>query len=401
MEAQAGQTQPSVATTTFADLTSEPYRLLFPAGVLAGIAGVALWPLYFLGVTQFYPGQIHPRIMTCGMFGAFIVGFLGTAMPKMLSARLFRRFETSSLFLLQLAMVAAFGFGKLAWGDLLFLTFLSFLILILSFRWKSRKDIPPPGFCLVGLALCCAITGSILGIAQNYRELDPFWIGLQRLLLYQGFVLLPILGIAPFLLPRFFGQPNAHEFPETLVPNNLWKRKTAGSLMVGLVILATFVAEAKGWQNPAYLIRFFTVLIYLLFELPWRQASKKATTVSRALRLSLISLPAGFLTVPFFPAYRVSFMHLTLVGGFAVLMFVVATRVVYGHSGNLEKLSNKNHWLYISVGAMLFGMVTRMSGDFLPKAMASHYIYGALLWIAGALVWSGYVLPLVFVRDKE
>src|ERR1043165_5313341 len=71
---------------TLKDFGKEPFRVFFPAGVLAGITGVALWPLYFWGVTQFYPGQLHARIMACGLFGGFIFGFLGTAMPRMLSA---------------------------------------------------------------------------------------------------------------------------------------------------------------------------------------------------------------------------------------------------------------------------------------------------------------------------
>ena len=50
---------------------------------------------------------------------------------------------------------------------------------------------------------------------------------------------------------------------------------------------------------------------------------------------------------------------------------------------------------------MLFGMGTRISGDFWPKIMASHYIYGALLWIGGALVWAFYVLPKVRLAEAE
>src|SRR5688572_13672195 len=57
------------------DFGREPFRLLFPAGVLAGIVGVALWPLHFLGLVELYPGMAHARIMACGLFGAFIFGF--------------------------------------------------------------------------------------------------------------------------------------------------------------------------------------------------------------------------------------------------------------------------------------------------------------------------------------
>ena len=90
---------------SFVDLGHEPFRIFFPAGVLAGITGVALWPLYFGGVTQMYPGIGHARIMACGLFGAFILGFLGAAMPRMLSTKPLRPTEVFPLVLLHGAMV--------------------------------------------------------------------------------------------------------------------------------------------------------------------------------------------------------------------------------------------------------------------------------------------------------
>jgi hypothetical protein len=50
---------------------------------------------------------------------------------------------------------------------------------------------------------------------------------------------------------------------------------------------------------------------------------------------------------------------------------------------------------------MWLAMATRISGDFAPKILASHYSYGAVVWIAGALLWSVYVLPKVLVPDPE
>ena len=67
------------------DLAAEPFRIFFPAAVAVGLAGVSLWPLYALKLADFYPGTSHARLMACGFFGGFIVGFLGTALPRMLS----------------------------------------------------------------------------------------------------------------------------------------------------------------------------------------------------------------------------------------------------------------------------------------------------------------------------
>src|ERR1043165_5968888 len=77
-------------------LAREPFRLFFPAATLAGIIGVALWPMHLLGWGANYPGQSHARIMAHGLFGGFIFGFLGTAMPRMLSAQALRGFETGA-----------------------------------------------------------------------------------------------------------------------------------------------------------------------------------------------------------------------------------------------------------------------------------------------------------------
>src|SRR5262245_15102995 len=91
------------------DVGREPFRVFFPEAVLSGILGVALWPLYFLKVTNFYPGEAHGRIMAYGLFGGFIFGFLGTAMPRMLSAPPLGIANVLSLLALHLAMVLVFA----------------------------------------------------------------------------------------------------------------------------------------------------------------------------------------------------------------------------------------------------------------------------------------------------
>jgi uncharacterized protein involved in response to NO len=387
---------------TLADFGKEPFRLFFPAGVLAGVVGVALWPLYFWGVTQFYPGQTHPRVMVYGFFGGFIFGFLGTALPRMLSAHPFRLIEVIVLLALHLATVFSLAAARVLAGDVLFLALLAVFFGCAAFRASKRKDTPPPGFVLVGLAFLCIAAGTIISILGNFRDLDIFWLTLQRLLSYQGFVLLPILGVGPFLLPRLFGMANHHDFPEALIPTRGWAKKALFALATGTVVIGSFILEAKGgWVRAAHALRFAATFVYLVLEMPFHRAPKADNPLGASIRVAFIGVLAGFLAVAMFPGYRVSLLHLTLVGGFAVIAFVVATRVVFGHSGNLALLKGRNRWLLVAVGLMLLGMATRMSGDFWPKLLVSHYIYGAILWIAGALLWSVYVLPKVLIADRE
>jgi uncharacterized protein involved in response to NO len=386
---------------SFSGLGPEPFRIFFPAAVLAGIIGAGLWPLHFWGILDWYPGQIHARIMAYGLFGGFILGFLGTALPRMLSAPPFRISEVIPLFLTHSAMVLSFAASKVFIGDLLLLLLLLGFFGCVAIRAAHRKDTPPPGFVLVGLAFVCVVTGAALALVEHYREVNVFWSMLQRLLAYQGFVLLPILGIGPFLLPRFFGLESPHDFPEALVPTAGWLRKALIAFAAGALIIGSFLVEAHGWYRTAYSIRFATTLVYLFLEMPFRSAPKVNNALGISIRIAFICILAGFLAVSFFPGYRVSLLHFTLIGGFAVIAFVVATRVVFGHSGNLALLKGRNRWLLIAIGLMLFGMATRISGDFWPKILASHYIYGALLWIAGVLLWAVYVLPKVLLADTE
>ena len=358
---------------TLKDIGREPFRIFFPVGILAGIVGVALWPLHFSGVAEFYPGQTHARIMIYGLFGGFIFGFLGTAMPRMLSANPFRLFEVVPLLALHVGMVFSLVVGKVFLGDLLFLTLLAGFFMCVANRAGERKDTPPPGFVLVGVAFLCVLAGTILAVMQHFRELDFFWITLQRLFSSQGFVLLPILGIGPFILPRFFGMPNRHDFPETLLPAKEWMNKALLAVATAVVIIASFFLEALGWPLSAHGVRFGATLCYLILEMPFHRAPEAGNALGLSIRVAFIGLLAGFLAVVFFPVYRVSLLHLTLVGGFAVVAMVVATRVVFGHSGNLALLKKRNRWLLVAVGLMWLGMATRISGDFWPKVMQSHY----------------------------
>lgn len=382
------------------NLWREPFRLFFPAATLAGIVGVALWPLHLLGLTPIYPGQFHARIMAHGLFGGFIFGFLATAMPRMLSARALRGSETCALLALHLLMVAAYAVGNMAVGNSLFLLLLGGFVAFMVTRLRERKDLPPPGFVLVAFSLLCAASGALLGIFEG-EETSMFRITLQRLLTYQGFVLFPILGIGPFILPRFFGMASAHDFPESVKPTRSWTAKALIAVGAGVLILATLFLEANGSMRFAYGARFAVCLIYLMLEFPLKTGPQSANIFGAGIRIALLGILSGFLAIAFFPAYRVGLLHLTLVGGFAIVTFVVATRVLFGHSGNIAKLKGKNRWFLVSLGIMLFAMATRISGDFWPKIMASHYIYGAILWIVGVLIWAFYALPKVLVSEDD
>ena len=385
----------------FAQFAREPFRIFFPLAVLAGILGVALWPLHLLGLFQWYPGQVHARLMANGFFGGFIFGFLGTAMPRMLSAKPFTSLETGMLMLAWLAMTIAYSFGSLVLGDALMLGVLVCFATFMLPRAANRKDIPPPGFILVLLGLVSAFFGAGLSVLLSYLELDLFWTNLQRLLAFQGAILFPIMGVAPFILPRFFGTRSSHDFPETLVPNRSWVAKAALAFSAGILVIFSWVLEAASHFHSAYAVRFGVVLAYLLLELPWRSGPDATHSFGAFIRTAFAGIVGGFLAIAVLPEYRVGLLHITLMGGFALITFVVATRVVFGHSGKISALRKPTRWIWVLPGLMLLAMATRVSGDLWPAIMRTHYIYGGLLWIITVLAWAVLVLPKVLVFDDS
>ena len=90
---------------TWSHLWSEPFRVFFPAGLAIGMVGVSLWPAYYACLLSFYPGVAHARLMIQGFMASFIVGFLGTAGPRITSTRPFSRVEVLTLLTLDLFAV--------------------------------------------------------------------------------------------------------------------------------------------------------------------------------------------------------------------------------------------------------------------------------------------------------
>jgi len=391
----------TVAPRIVARVAAEPYRVFFPLATLAGLTGVAMWPLHLGGWLETYPGIAHARLMVHGFFFGFIMGFLGTALPRVVGARPL----TPGWLVLWLGtyvtMVLSLVTGHVLAGDVAFLSLIGLLLAFAATRFRTRTDLPPPGFALVGLGLSCGIAGGVIGVASGLAEIDPFWVVLQRLLSYQGMVMLPVLGVGGFLLPRFFGLPNRQDLPESRAITCKWLGSAAVALSVGGLIVASFVAEALGHVRSAHALRGLVAAAYLLRQVPFYRSGLPKNAVSRVLRVGFAAAWLGLLTIAVFPEWRVALLHTTLVGGLAVITFVVATRVIFGHSGNLKLLSLRNRWLWIAWGLMIFGMLSRIVGDFLPRIMASHYNYGAACWIAGVLLWAVYVLPKVCVFEEE
>jgi hypothetical protein len=125
------------------------------------------------------------------------------------------------------------------------------------------------------------------------------------------------------------------------------------------------------------------------------------TFLADYLRVSLLFNVAGLLGIAWWPQYRVGSLHTVFIIGFNLIVFTVATRVVLGHSGNLDRLKTRL-WLFILMSALLFlAMVSRVTDDLSPRPRIIHLLAAALLWLAASVIWMIKVIPKVAIAEEE
>jgi uncharacterized protein involved in response to NO len=388
---------------------AEPFRVFFPLALLVSVVAVMLWPAMFWQWISFYPKDMHGRLLLQGFVGGFAFGFLGTALPNVLTSRKFTGVEVLVLLGLYVAMIACHLGQRAAWGDGLFLVMLVVFGAGLVWRLATRGDVPPPGFVLVGGGLLCAAAGTALLLAGRLGPADPLRMQLGSLLLHEGFLLLPVLGIGAFLFPRFFGTRNTHIFPDQRTPPPGWWAKALVATAVGVIVIASFVMEAVGMEAAAAWVRFAVCAAYLSTETGWWRKPDKGGIMPWGLRLGILFTLGAYLVhgvlhvtpATFSPMQQVAVSHLLYVGGFGLFALVVGTRVMLGHAGQSQLMQR---WLKPVVWMMvlvLLAALTRATADFMPKIMVSHWKYAAYSWVCGAVVWGIFVLPWVLRPDEE
>ncbi len=383
-------------------VADEPYRIFFPFALLAGIAGVILWPLFYGGyITSFYPLQAHARMMIEGFVGGFAVGFIGTALPKLLNAPHLRLWQVLLMLLMYLSYCVLHMLGHDQPGDLLFSAMLVILLSCLAVRFKQRKAPAPSGIILAPMGLIAGATGAAWsGLVLSY-EGDPHVMYFANRLLYQAFILLPILGVGSFIFPMILGTQKPYVSQLGLEAKRRWRKEAALAIAVGILIITSYWIEY--YDNLHYLkamsaARMIICFIWLVKVSNWIKRKTVRGIMAFALRAGIVCLLGGMLGVAILgenPLYKIALDHSLYIGGFGLITMIVATRVIFGHSGQGSKCQSWNKALIWSTGLLLFGMLTRISADFIPVMRISHHIYAAGCWVVVSIIWGLGILPSV------
>ena len=369
-------------------ILEEPYRVFFPLGMLAGMGGVLLWPLYYAQWINFNPLEAHPRLMIEGLMGAFVLGFLGTAFPRLAGNH--RWFGGEFLLLLGLwaGGVGAAASGRVEEADGTYALLLGGLFCGLVLRWAcGHRDTPPPGFVL---ALAGLLGGTLAAGSLAWEH--GLWLGAlgqawAKLWLFQGMLLLPLMGVGPYLLPRFFGLASSHSFDDSPRPPAGWWPRVGAAVFWGLHVVASFALEIYGYPQLGQLLRALVLGVWFAVETPVFRRAKISSTSGSVVRLSIAAMLAGWTAAALWPAARVGCLHLVFAAGFGLVTLAVGTRVALGHAGRHDLLVGRMRWLQWAAGLVMLAAATRMSADFLPPQRISHHIYAAWTWTLATWIW--------------
>lgn len=379
-------------------LASEPFRVFFISGALWSIVGVSLWPLFYAGKLSFYPGIGHARLMIEAFGGAFVIGFLGTAGPRMASAPKLHPVELLWLFALHQAGAICHLRLQHFFGDALFIALLlSLLVSLVSRMVVFRKNLPPPQLLLALTGLICGIAGAALSLLPS-TGMDLPRLRLSQLLIYQGLLLPPVLGIGSFLFPRMLGG----DFGEPTSPQQT-RNKYARTIGAALLIMSSFFVESFGFPLTGYALRVITATAYLLLEVRWRKKDTDPPRGSLAagMQLSLVMGFCGLTLAGFFYVQHIAIEHLLYIGGFGLLTLIVASRVLFGHSGDLAGFEKRSWFVRFLILLGILAATTRAVPAFVPQVTISHHQYAAWTWAILALLCLLWHRRRFVTRDPE
>lgn len=380
---------------TWAAIRREPYRLLFPLGVLFGFLGVGHWMGYAMGGTA--SNAFHARVQLGAYLYSFVAGFLMTAMPRFSSSRPATSGEV--LTVLGLLVAQALSLSLRWWGmaSACWIGLLASLLVFAARRFVSRRlaAAPPTEFLWVPLGATFGILGALLTMWGQ----APTWIiAMARSLTHQGFLLAVVVGIAGFMAPRLLGREVLLVAPQGVTAEQarrIRRRRIGVHLLGAGAFLLSFVLEGLGWIQPAYLVRAAVVTAMWEWSVSLRQPPRVTALYARLLWISLWFVVAGLWGAGLWPRYRMAMLHLTFVGGFSLMAFAVGTMVALSHAGEAQRLQRPVWALQVAAVALGVAMAARVLADFMPSHFFPLLAVASIAWMVGGTSWLIFIAPYV------
>lgn len=373
---------------------TEPFRLFFPLGVLIGWAGLSQWVLFPLHLIPAYSCELHGFIQMQAFTMAFALGFLLTALPRRTQSPPPTHGELAACLSLLVTITAAGVVGGAVARQVMMAGYVALLVILSRFALtrfvgaRARRR-PPAAFVLVPIAAIQGLLGPVFVLAGPHVKGASWMYVLGRLFIEQGVFLCLIVGVGALLLPLVGGWPP----PADLGSSPRETRRAGLYVAVGLVIVASQVAESMGWMRAGPIVRGLVVALGLLVGGGAWKAPRKAGFHRRLLWLSVWLTAFGVALSGLAPTLRVASLHVLFIGGYSLMVLAVATHVTYAHVPGLDALMLTSHRAIVWMGVLVvLAVFSRVAAD-LSHTYYEHLGSAALLWMLGSGIWLMFLGP--------
>jgi len=376
---------------------AEPYRVLFPLGLLGAAIGLGVWiPTYIWPDTFAYPGQSHATLQIQGFLLCFVLGFLGTMLPKVMGVAPMGVLQFLIMPIGLLALMASALLNMPLTAQIIHLALLANLILFALRRWPERRGNPPSFFIFIGAALLSDTLGTLFRVLILSGVTSGPSYRMSSLLQFQAFPLLLILGVGGFLLPKLFA--NEIIDPQRLKPSETGLRNLS---IAALLFLTGFAVEA--WL-PVYPLavmmgsglRAAVWFWFLTTQLRLHRVPAGLPAYLSAARWSLWFMGLGMFLPLLFPQYLFAWEHLTFITGFLWLTLSVAARVLTAHGGKLVVLESGRNSVLAFGALVLLATLTRVSTEIWTGSRALHLALASAFALVGIAIWAWRFVPLLY-----
>ncbi len=370
----------------------EPYLVFFFHGAFLAWLGILPWLLLATGLSSDYPATYHAYTQIQGFLTTFAIGFLFTALPRRTgTARPSKAQVVAGLALPFLLTLAAWR-GAWVTAQLIWVV-LALLLLEFALRrfFSPRADRRPPiAFIWVPISLLMSLAGALFILSANLQDSAPAWLeAYGRLLLLQGYFLGLIVGVGALVFPLLTRSGGTRDATRADLGRGLLH------LVAALLLLLSFALEVQARYSAGYALRGAVVLIVLLFSAEiWRPPSVPGWH-RRAIWLTPWLTVLGYAIAAIAPEIRQGALHVTLIGGFALLAFTVGMHVALAHSGFKALVNGRSPLSLVLAAAFLAAGGARLLAETDPPHRLIWLGTAALLFLAGTLAWGGLMVPRI------
>jgi uncharacterized protein involved in response to NO len=374
----------------------EPYLLLFPLGVALSWAGILHWLLHALGLLGAYKPVFHALTQVQGFLMSFALGFLFTMIPRRTGSAPPSAVEMTA------ALAAPPAVTIAAWQDWRVAAQIAWLLLavmviafaVRRFLGATSRRRPPNAFVWIPLALAMGVAGSVLIALEGRLRIEhAWWIDVGRGLLLQGMFTSLVLGVGTLALPLM----TRGEAPPDAASTGRDAAARAAHVAAALLLAASFWIGARFSLQAALLLRGAVSLGALLLSARiWRRP--RAAWNARVIWTAAWMVPLGYLLAAAFPDRYRGPLHVTFVGGFALLALAVSTQVTLGHGGRSDLLFGRPRQVLAIATLTLLATAARVMLQFDVERGPWWMAMAAGLFLTATIVWAAFLLPKIARR---